>query len=64
MQTARIKLTGTNYKQLEEICDRILDVAQKQEQNTQEKYHYQQKTSCTNKKRNVVEEQKHTNTGK
>ncbi|NMA44203.1 MAG: 30S ribosomal protein S10 [Candidatus Diapherotrites archaeon] len=29
MQTARIKLTGTNYKQLEEICDRILDVAQK-----------------------------------
>ncbi len=29
MQTARIKLTGTNYKQLEEICDRILDVAEK-----------------------------------
>ncbi len=29
MQTARIKLTGTNYKQLEEICDKILDVAQK-----------------------------------
>ena len=29
MQTARIKLSGSNYKTLEDICDKIIDVAQK-----------------------------------
>jgi len=29
MQTARIKLTSTNYTTLEEICDKIIDVAQR-----------------------------------
>ena len=29
MQTARIKLTSSNYNTLEEICDKIIDVAQR-----------------------------------
>lgn len=29
MQTARIKLTGTNYTVLEDVCNKILDVAEK-----------------------------------
>lgn len=29
MQTARIKLTGTDYKSLEDICNKILEVAQR-----------------------------------
>jgi len=29
MQTARIKLSSTNYKTLEDICDKILDVAER-----------------------------------
>lgn len=29
MQTARIKLSSTNYQTLEEICNRIIDVAQR-----------------------------------
>jgi len=29
MQKARLKLTSTNYKTLEEICDQILDVAKR-----------------------------------
>jgi small subunit ribosomal protein S10 len=29
MQTARIKLTGTNYEVLEDVCNKILDVAEK-----------------------------------
>lgn len=29
MQTARIKLTSNNYTTLEEICDKIIDVAER-----------------------------------
>ncbi|MFA5741516.1 MAG: 30S ribosomal protein S10, partial [Candidatus Izemoplasmatales bacterium] len=29
MQKARIKLSSTDYKMLEEICDRIIDVAER-----------------------------------
>ncbi|MEK6958899.1 MAG: 30S ribosomal protein S10 [archaeon] len=29
MQTARIRLASTNYKVLEDICDKILDVAER-----------------------------------
>jgi small subunit ribosomal protein S10 len=29
MQTARIKLTSTNYTMLEEICDKILEVVER-----------------------------------
>ena len=29
MQTARIRLSSTNYKTLEDLCDRIVDVAER-----------------------------------